>query len=243
VNAGLEGTIPGKNAPFGGIAFDGLGDLYVVSGVYNNEIFVYAPGTTSPEYTIATPSIVDFIGIDSANNLYVLSGPPSAGTTTVGVYALGSGTPSYAFTATSSNMYLTAMAVDPSGTLYIGSYTGSVGSIAVYLPGSPSPSYSITTGSAAPTALGIDSRSILYAGDTNVTSLASSISVYASGKTVPSYRIKEAGGSNPISFAFDSKDNLYVANFGTGVSIYASGTSNLVRQLPLKTTFGVAIGR
>jgi sugar lactone lactonase YvrE len=106
------------------------------------------------------------------------------------------------------------MTFDASGNLYVATENGS--EVAVYGPGKIAPSYKITSGVKDAYALSTDSAGNLYALNCpncilNKQTDQGSISVYAPGKSTPSYTIV-AGIHNPIASAVDRSDNLYVAN-------------------------------
>jgi sugar lactone lactonase YvrE len=102
-----------------------------------------------------------------------------------------------------------------SGYLYVAKtvYSTSVNEIAVYGPNSAKPVQTITdgiTGFSGTGGLAFDASGNLYvAGDSR--SGPTTVTVYAPGKTSPSYVIRK-GLDNPWAMAFDSAGNLYVLN-------------------------------
>jgi 6-phosphogluconolactonase (cycloisomerase 2 family) len=122
-----------------------------------------------------------------------------------------------------------AIALDSEGNLYAGS--GHV--IHVYAPGATSPTRDITANVSEPTAMLFDSSGNLYVAND---SPPVSIEVYAPGQDTP-FRSINSGISDPVAIALDHEQNLYVANNFATISVFAAGTSTLIRYLQVTCPF------
>src|SRR5262249_12536640 len=113
-----------------------------------------------------------------------------------------------------------AIAVDPSGNLYVGNDDN----IEVYEPGSQLATLRIRSGVDRPRFLFIDGGRNLY-----VANYLGPINVYAPGATEPSPG-RTIQGVEPYAIAVDAIGYLYVAEYGD-VKEYAPESANLVRTI------------
>lgn len=236
------------------------GTLYALDETFSigsatTAIDVFGPTATGPPPTrsvsppSATASFASILGVDMAQNLYVLGSDTSLGQSEVFVYAPG---------ATSLLRTLTVSAfanfgggaVAPNGTVYVVSLGNGV---AVYAPGasgtaSPARTIPISPPSRlAQTAFSVDGSGNMYASSLNT------VWVYpasANGTTPPSREIvgTTAGLDGNLGLAFDAAGNLYVANrYNHSVSVFAPNTTTPTQTLSGPATLlvgpsAVAIG-
>jgi sugar lactone lactonase YvrE len=125
------------------------------------------------------------------------------------------------------------LAVDPQGTLYVGNYyRAKNGAIKVYPPGASSPSATIEVSGRQ--VLAVDAADDLYVG----TDRTNTINVYANqGQTLVRTL---TGTSRPYALAVDPGGNVYAGN-ATGVNVYASGGTKIIRSLPSQLVTGLAL--
>jgi len=142
-------TIPtAKNSlsRLSGLAFDSTGALLVGESVYFQQGVVYrlAPGSQSFTNLNLRNATGGTIAVDKAGNLYVGSGS-SAGDQVIGIYPPNSTSPSVEITAQN---ILYALAVEPSGELYVETGGGGPPQISVYPPGGVNPLQTFDVGAA-----------------------------------------------------------------------------------------------
>lgn len=142
-------TISLGNYGVGRLAVDSADNLYVQVGIgcATSAINVYAPGTTTPAYSISGLSnyCIETMTADQAGNVYLANSGSLSGGGSVLVYAHGSTTPSYTITNGITNPFV--MAVDASGNLYVTNWTetttSQASSVSAYAPGATNPTYTI----------------------------------------------------------------------------------------------------
>ena len=126
-----------------------------------------------------------------------------------------------------------AIAVDASGNIYVANFkgTGTEPYVLVFTPGKQEATLRITDGITSPKAVTTDRRAYLYVAN------EFNIAVYPPGSLKPSAVIKKSV-SVPLSLAFDSSDNLYVANSNKRgrsakgwVAVYGAKTFGLLRTI------------
>ena len=103
---------------------------------------MYAPGASSPTYTITSGvSQVGALALDASGNLFIAD----HNTGSITAYQSGSAYPWYTIV---DNSGANALAVDASGNLYAGNSVDQThgNSVTVYAPGQSSPSNTITDG-------------------------------------------------------------------------------------------------
>ncbi len=236
----------GATSTTAGIAAAANGTLYAVdftssTGSATSAIDVFAPTSTGPPATrsvappTATANFQIPLGVDTAQNVYVLG--LDTGQFEVFVYAPGA-TSLLRTLAVSAFSSISGGAVAPDGTLYVTSIGKGV---AVYAPGA--------SDSAAPMRTILVSRPSLLAAQefavdgsgTMYASASNAVWVYpanASGSTPPSRQIAgaSAGLNGNLGLAFDSAGNLYVANrYNHSVTVFAPNAAT-----PMQTLSGPA---
>jgi len=229
---------PSGSATPGILAIDRKGDVYVANCI-GSTVAVLPPGATVPKYYIgwgiATPVQIAF---DPSDNVYVANSDTysrcqgALGPSSVYEFPPGKQIPSRAIT--SGTHYITAIAFDGAGNLYVancpacsaGYFYGpsGYGSVAVYPPGKVKPSYTLIDGIKAPNSIAVDPSGTVYVGN----SADGSISVYEHGDRSPSYTIPSADG---YALQIAPSGDLYVAN-GAHVLIYKRGQSSPAVMIP-----------
>jgi hypothetical protein len=119
-----------------------------------------------------------------------------------------------------SSAYLVGLAVDSSGTLYVGDEDN--GTVLEYPKNQTKPS-KVLTGAPDPTNVIVDRKGNVYAASV-LGKDEGSIEEYLNGSTTPSLTICCGSGGFPQGMAVDAKDNLYVA-WGYTVFRFAPGSS------------------
>ena len=193
---------PGATAPFrtitdgivncGNVAVDATGNVYVTGlNTANGSLFlnIYAKGRLSPSSTLTIPhsgvAAIGGLAFDSSGallvgeNIYEARGA---------VYRLLPGSPTF------TNLALHginggAIAVDPSGNLYV----GGAKSIAIFPPNATKPSRTIKIVGTAVSALAFDALGDLYVG------MNDTVSVYAAGAKKPANTFTIPGHVGGIS--------------------------------------------
>ena len=180
------------------LRFDSQGYLYVQAG---SDIEVYAPGASSPAYSVGASVDQGLFGLfafDGLNNLYVIDGGS--------VYVYQAHTNNELYDIGQGLHYPDTLTLDGSGNLYVanqGPY------IAVYSPGGTYPRYTISKGLQLDmTSLICDALGNLYVANNYPN--PESVAVYAPGTTKPKYKIKTGKNSEPHRLILDSDGNLYV---------------------------------
>ena len=184
------------------LATDSAGDL-AADSTYG-PVLVFAPGSTTPYWTIPTTDGSSALGFDATGNLYVVnSGSNEGDAGSVTVYASGQSSPIR--TITDGIVHPSAMAFDSSGNLYIlnycvpGSTSGCVPtpSVSVYTPGGTSPIRTITQGIAGVGGLTVSAEDILYVANS---AASGTVTLYKEKSGVPSRTISN-GISDPVGIA------------------------------------------
>jgi hypothetical protein len=198
------------------IDFNSRAQLFVANE-NSSAITVYKARGSSPIRTLTNKFMKDPHGeaISPNNDVYVLSRD------FVNLFVNGRQNRSKKI-----NISATAIAIDPSGKVYIP--TGA-GVIDVLGPAETKPTRTIGKGLKDVTRMAIDTAGNLYVGQVS-SSHCGSIVVYnaATGKLEDTIT---NGVCDPNSFAFDSQDDLYVSNYAAGfsdaqsVTIYSLGGS------------------
>ncbi len=197
------------------LIFDSQGDLFVADDG-NNTINEFAAGgvTTTPTAVLAGglngPQAMAF---DSHGDLFVAN----TGGTTVSEFA-PSGTTPIATLALPG--IPTALACDSSGNLFVGLNTnnGLGGIVEMFAPDATTASAILQAGNADVRSLAFDKHGNLYAGaesydsDNGAISYFDTVAEFTPGATEPTAVLTGIG--IPDALAFDSNDNLYVANGG-----------------------------
>jgi sugar lactone lactonase YvrE len=240
-----------------GVAVDAQHNIYVsniVAGSQtNSDVLVFAAGATgdlAPLQTISGPNTeLEFawgIAVDAAGNIYVanqaLSGAPSS----VNVYAPGAnGDVAPIRRIAGNNPGLTdptAVALDPSGNLYVANKYGST--VKVFAPGANGnarPIQTITGGKTRinlPTGIALDAAGNIYVSEYRV----SEMTVFppgATGNVAPLWRIYGTASllRKPHGIGLDAANRLYIANSKTeSVLIYAPGAQG--KTAPVQRIFG-----
>ncbi len=243
----------GTSITTAGIAAAANGTLYAVDatssiGTATTALDVFGPTSTGPPATrsvappTATATFQIPLGVDTAQNVYVLG--LDTGQFEVFVYAPGATSLLRTLTISAfSNISGGAVAAD--GTLYVTSIDKG---IAIYGPGA--------SGSAAPTrtilvsppsqlakaAFAVDGAATMYASADNA------VWVYpsnAGGSTPPSRQIlgASAGLNGNLGLTFDAAGNLYVANrYNHSVTVFAPNAARPMQTLSGPATLLVGPG-
>ncbi len=191
---------------FGGsataLATDSNGNL-ATDATYG-PIFVFAPGSTSPYWTIPSADYSNALNFDKSGNLYVVnSGSNEGDPGSVTVYASGQSTPMR--TITDGIVHPSALAFDSSGHLYVlnycvpGSTSGCVPnpSVTVYAPGGTSPIRTITQGIGGVGGIAVSADDILYVANS---AASGTVTLYKKKSDVPSRTISN-GITDPVGIA------------------------------------------
>jgi DNA-binding beta-propeller fold protein YncE len=259
-SAVISGTSTGLNLP-DGIAIFG-GKIYV-SNYGNNTVTVYSVGNTgniAPSSTISGFSTglagPTGIALDIGGKIYVAN----LGNNSVTVYAAesnGNAVPSATISGLNTRLASPlGIALDSSLKIYV---ANNAGSVTVYPAGSngniaPSATISGSGTALAPDAVGsiaIDGAGKIYiCNDGSQNSGSDTVTVYpagSSGNAVPTEIINRQfarfspGLDGPDGIAFDSDENIYVANNdNNSVTVYPSGSNGNV--LPSLTISGPNTG-
>jgi hypothetical protein len=211
------------------LTFDRFGTLYVANGG-NDTVTAYPAGKRTPSITYAQ-GISGPVALAVKKTLYVLDLPKGGGFVTQ--YARGTGKLQLKITKGMKSPF--AIALDPSRNLYVGNSTTSSGSVQIYPPNSGSPSRSLVFGSSsgaqALTAMTMDSRGVLYVGDTFPASLGtagSAVAAFPPGGSKPSRILRpgqtfdSSANAAVVGLTVDSANNLYVAVAACAVSSFSS---------------------
>jgi|HubBroStandDraft_4_1064222.scaffolds.fasta_scaffold00004_9 sugar lactone lactonase YvrE len=237
----------GVNAP-SAMAFDHEGNLYVIMGGADRKpesVAVYAPGSTKVLRRItAGLDVPTALAFDQSDELFVANYIGK----TVTVYAPGS-----ASVLRKIHVRLPSdLVFSNSGDLYVTSERGeySSGSIKVFAPGAASPHRSIPTTYGVAYALRWDGSGHLYALEQRPRDAAYAVAKeYAKDGSV--IRTISQHLLVPMSEAFDSSGNLYVANCPrscdglTGrdaVRVYAPGHKSPLRTIYVHAPLALAFG-
>jgi sugar lactone lactonase YvrE len=210
-------TIPNVVANQYGMALDSTNNLYVSSlgSGSGGSVMVFAPGATTPSYTITGFAQPYGVAVDAANNVYVAD----QGANCVNVYPPGSTTPSVEMSIGMSGPW--QLAFDSQGNLYVANDQGN--DVTEYSPpfsGSSSPVMTFSSGIQAPQHIALDSARNLYV----VNPGSNSVTEYSSAGAL--LRTMKSGFDSPYWVSLDGSNNAYVASYGRGtVPVYASGTS------------------
>ena len=210
------------------LAIDSNGNLYVANWI-SWAITVYAPGKSSPLRTI-TSGVDDpiQIALDSSDNLYSVN---------VGVNPITSNYDVTAYAADSSALVAsisTGSAVphwavtDSSNDVFIADSSQQVKEFSEL---GQQKLLNITNGVSDPIVMAVN---VNGSGNLFVSNV-SEISVFQPGNNTPSRKITD-GLVNAQGFAFDSAENLFVANDnlsagGGSVNVYASGSGTVSRKI------------
>jgi hypothetical protein len=198
-------------------ATDGENNLYVASCLSclpyqygDGSVDVYKVGTTTLLRSITKGIDAPVsLAIDADGNLYVANDSDNY-RPSVTVYAPGSRKPLR--TLTQGLTSPTAVALDPSNDLFVinDPVNGAPQSVVEFEAASNKVLRTITGGILNPQAIVLDGSGTLYVA--NVPDVGHGwISVYPSGESTPSYRIK-TGVHDPVALMVDGENNLYVAN-------------------------------
>jgi hypothetical protein len=218
---------------FPAIVADHLGYLYAsTAGAY---IEVYAPGCLHQVNVIrrGAPNFGSLV-FDRSGNLYKGNGAPND---VVSIYA-PTKRPSHMRLVRQIRDGISApgpLAIGPSGDLFVANYSYSRRDsyITVYQPGGSKPVLRITKGMKVAGALAVDSKGRLYVAilDYGVRD-GGWISVYAPGGSQP---VRKVPVRNPVAFALDPSDNLYVANQAkdSSILVYSVGATKLLQTIKL----------
>jgi hypothetical protein len=243
-NNPVAGTLSGSFDNPLGMATDKNGDLYVANSGDEN-VLVYAAGSTSPTATLDDPSKFPAdVAIGSDGTVYVANGfGPIGASGNVAIYAPGSTSP----TGTLSDAHFThvsGVALDKHGNLFVSCNAGQVnsGTVIEFKAGSTKGiATRILLGFAG--GVGFDRNGHLLAIDEEVPSL----NVYNPGDRKPLEQLTLPGTSEYFSFSADSR-LLYVADFGLGeidVFRYRPSALTLVNKItngivPSNDNLGIA---
>lgn len=231
------------------LAVDHAGNLYAAQ-FDAGKISVYAPGSRGLIRTIHSEGAA-YIAFDANDDLYVANATPWTGCPPkppapghVGVYAPG-GT-RLLRTITSGLKQPSALVVDGSGGVYVGSFkdrpTGGCppgfkfldGSVLEYAAGSSQPLQTITSGinPSQPPTFVMDTAGALYL----TQSAPNSLSVYPPKTTAPARTIGLSGF--PVGSTFDGHGNLYVMELtpssSCSVDVYVPGAQRLLKTIATK---------
>lgn len=230
------------------IAFDRVGDLYVLNGCNrypghrNGTVSVYGPGAKSVLRTITNRITCPFaMALDAAGNLYVANEKPTCSgavcSSTYNALVYAAGSTSLIRTISQGISTPLALAFDSMGNLYVanGGYRRNPGSVTVYASGSSSMLRTITNGIAYPKLLAFDNGGNLYVTNGGY---SPGITVYAPGSDSVLRSIPTEYAGYAQALAFDRAGNLYVAaSYGSlpqkcfSVAVYASGSASLLRSI------------
>jgi sugar lactone lactonase YvrE len=238
----------GISSPFA-LAVDGSNNLYVdncqpcVAGTGSTStITVYAQGNGTPAYTISAGlSKPVAMAVSSGGTLYV------ANQTTSTITAYAKGDSSVAMTISTGVATPEAIAVDASGNIYVANGSFFPGTVTVY---SSTGSLVRTLAAGAVQSVAVDHAGRVYISNCNVScgngTSPDSIIVYAASSTTVAYTVT-ASVSFPTYMAFDSKNDLFVANsaLGTGNNVieYASGTGSAIATIAAPGPSGLAVDK
>ena len=216
------------------LAFDPSGKLYVANASAGS-VTVYNPGAAKPSYAITSgASSAGELRI-AAGDLFLLNcsgGCPSTAAGSVSIYALGRASPKYVITNGVSAP--SAIAVDPSGLVYVANCPTKNcadgngvfgGNVTVYSPGHTSPTYTITNGIDGPVALAIDRLQNLYVANLG----SNAIEVYPRRATTPAFAFTlDHLSSECVTSAmiFAPSGDLYVANKSCPVAVFRPSLSS-----------------
>ncbi|HEX3466552.1 MAG TPA: hypothetical protein VHT05_00460 [Candidatus Elarobacter sp.] len=227
-----------------GIAAAADGTLYAVDsataiGSFTTALDVFGPTSTGPPptRTVSPPAagatFQQLLGLDAAQDVYVLGSGSAAGGTEVFVYAPGA-TSLLRTLSISAFTIAGGGAVAANGTVYVTSFGKGV---AVYAPGASgnaAPARTILVSAPSQLAAGgfaVDGSGTMYA------SAHDAVWIYppsAGGSTPPSAQIVGAspGLNGNLGLWFDATGNLYVANrFNHSVLVYAPNATTPMRTL------------
>lgn len=202
-----------------GAATDAKGNFYVTN-TKSNTVTEYAPGTVTPSFTYSSGlGAPAGVAVDAQQNVYVSNLSPVS----VKVYPQQTNTPSRTIT---NLPYPIDLALDPSGNLYVTSYTASFqnGEIVEYAPGSGSgTNLGIVT--QAPGGITLDKAGDIVTADQRLTGVL----VFPPGKTAPSETFAQnALDPDPVRFLANEKQ-VYVGDaVGNAVYVYAYPSGTLV---------------
>jgi hypothetical protein len=217
---------------FDALVTDRLG--YVYASAYR--IYVYAPGCRRL-VNVIHPRDDGFVRLvfDQAGNLY------AQGSTAVSVFAPAEKPGHMRFVRRIRKGINNpgALAIGPSGDLFVASWGGRHSYVTEYRPGGSVPVRTITEGIEHPWILAADSQGRLYVANAPLYPPGgrSWISVYPPNATRPMRKIVD-GINTPSSLGIDPSDNLYVMNEYDGdphghqtVTVYASGGTKLLQTI------------
>jgi hypothetical protein len=169
------------------LAADSTGDIAVSVA---DGVEVFAPGATSPFWTVASHQLQGGIVFDSAGDLYVATGYHDSGVGLISVYASGESTPSRTFSDAEGPL-ATILSRDANNNLYAFTPTCSkcpAPAVAVFPFGSSAPTRVITKGIANfvdVVNMSVDRSGGVFIDDSGTESISGSLIVYAPNKVVP----------------------------------------------------------
>jgi hypothetical protein len=213
------------------VAFDSNDDVYVRT---SSKVLVFPDGKQDSMQSIKVNS--SYIAVDAHDNLYV------AGPGGVEIFKPHAKKP---FHTIGDDSNVSAIAFDSKGNLYIANFVlGGCGPIGVYSRTTYALQYSITQGLCDPARLAIGSDGNLYVLNYNDRFYPNgSVQVYPLGQSRLSLTITD-GLYDPLDIVLDQNANLYVSNNTRNVTVYASGSSNVLRKISkgLNWPFDLAFG-
>jgi hypothetical protein len=130
---------------------------------------------------------------------------------------------SYSLERTYPGQYVSAIAQDASGNLYVANYLAGTG--VEFAAGSSRSLETITKGISEPSSIAFDPAGNVYIGNLD----RDDVTVYSPSGTL--IRTIVAGIGHPERLAFDSKGNLYVANIEGPVTEYDGGLKKRTRTI------------
>jgi len=206
---------------FQALAVDNAGNLYVSATVvtappFLNEIQVYAPGATTPTYSLTSlTSQASSIAVDATGAVYALNG------NNISVFApgaTGNAAPVRLITGSLTQLNsASGIAVDAAQNIYVANTGG--GNVLVFsstATGNVAPASILSgaaTGIATPSGVALDSTGDIYVTSYNQPSNSSVVLEFAPGSTgnaAPIRTLTAVASYSLSGLAVDSLDNLYV---------------------------------
>lgn len=226
-NNPLAGTLSGPFAAPQGMGVDQSGDLYVSNG-NNEDVLVFAAGSTSPTGTLDDPNkFPDDVAIARDGTVYVANGSgPIGASGNVVVYAPGATSPTS--TLNDGNfLHVVGVALDKNENLFVScnaQQASNTGTVVEFKAGSSTPiDTHIKLGYAG--GIAIDGRGHIAVIDQEVPSL----NVYDNGQSKPIATLELPSASAYIAFNRTSKV-LFVADYSKGeIDVFDYSPSKLKR--------------